>query len=322
MKSLISFCGCVLISLTTNAQQTITGTSQIGYTVQYAAATAATASMVPINTTGANVTWNCSALQNAGQIFTLSINSPSAQSFFNDYPSSNYNLTASASSNTLVNDFFISNTDSLVLLGGRVVGQPYEVYFNPQLVLKFPFSFGNSTIDNYSKTSYASNGNPTSSQTGSITLSYEGYGTLILPSATYSNVAMLKRIRTNSIGPTTTSYSFLKIPSGERLLEYDNNGSVKVNYANSIVTSLVENYSLNDYVIYPTITETSFFIKSDITIDSVKMLNTSGQLIPLNINIAVDGLLSASFATNPGLYIIEISSNALKNHVYKKVLIK
>jgi hypothetical protein len=113
------------LAILTHAQQTITGTSAVGYSVNFAVATAATASTVPINNTGANATWNCSNLATNNQVFTLNISNPSSQPYFSDYPSSNWNLNAVVMGTTIVNEFFILNADSLVKLGGHVTGSSY-----------------------------------------------------------------------------------------------------------------------------------------------------------------------------------------------------
>jgi len=250
--------------LSVKGQQTITGTSPIGYSVNISVATAATASTAPITSTGAGVTWNCSNLQTAMPIGNLYISNPSGQPFANDYPSANRNMNVSLSGTTAINEFYIVHTDSLVKLGGHVSGLPYEIYNNPQLDMKFPFSYGNTVVDTYSKTSYLSNGNVSSTQNGSLTLSYVGYGTLTLPVGTFTNVAMLKKVRTNSIGPTTTAYSWVTYPGGELLMDYDNNGSVKLNYVSSISTSLNEMSDVtNEILLFPSITDKTVYIKKN-----------------------------------------------------------
>lgn len=259
----ISFLTLALGALfTSKGQQTITGTSPIGYSVTISLATAATASTAPITTTGAGVSWNCSNLQSSNPATNLFISTPSLQPFANDYPSSNRNMNVSLGGTLVLNEFFIVHTDSLVKLGGHVAGSPYEIYNNPQLDMKFPFSYGNTVVDTYSKTSYLSNGNVSSTQNGSLTLSYVGYGTLTLPVGTFTNVAMLKKVRTNSIGPTTTAYSWVTYPGGELLMDYDNNGSIKVNYVSSISTGISEKNDIEkEIMLYPSITDKTVYIQ-------------------------------------------------------------
>jgi len=299
------------------AQQTITGTSAIGFSVNFAIATAATASTVPIGNTGANAVWNCANLQTSNPVLTLSVSAPSGQPFTNDYPASNWNLNASMQGTLFVNEFFILNNDSLVKLGGHISGSPYEIYNNPQIDMKFPFNLNDVFVDTYAKTSYQANGSVSSSQTGSVTLSYEGYGTLILPVGTFTNVALLKRVRTNSIGPTTTSYSWVKYPSGERLMEYDTNGGIKVNYANSIVTTgLNSKTSVTQLSLYPTFTDGIITIHGLNDSLNVKVYNTSGKSIPFTLS----GTSSIKLENEPGIYFIEISDLNGAKCVFKIVL--
>lgn len=294
-----------LAALTSNAQQTITGTSPISYSVSFGAATAATASTVPVSTTGANVTWNCASLQNSAA-FTLSMSAPAGMPYANDYPSANYNLNASVFGNLVVNEFYILNADSLVKLGGHVPGNSYETYQNPQIEMKFPFSFNNTYTDTYAKTSYNSGGGVTSTQTGSVTLTYVGYGTLILPMGTFTNVAMLQRIRTNSIGPTTTSYSWVKFPSGERLLEWDNNGSIKANYAMTMGTvGLNEHNAKGDYLLYPSVNNGTFNIKNLSGDESIFIMNVTGEIMK---DIQADNSTELELSMEAkGIYFVMIS---------------
>jgi hypothetical protein len=208
------------------------------------------------------------------------------------------------------------NNDSLVKLGGHIAGSPYEIYNNPQLDMKFPFSFNDVTIDNYSKTSYNANGSVSSTQTGSVTLSYEGYGTLILPGGTYTNVAMLKRIRTNSIGPTTTSYSWIKYPSGDKLMDYETNGGIKVNYITALSTGIKRNEKADGFSVYPSVTTSKIFIKGPEEIGSVKVFNQSGQLIKTTA-----GENTIELNEVKGLYFLEICTKQGNTKSVHKVIL-
>jgi hypothetical protein len=284
-----------------DAQQTITGTSPVGFSATIAIASAATASTVPL-TTGANVTWNCANLTTSVPNATLTYNSPGGKPFAGDYPSANYHLEVNLSGTVMANEFYILNSDSLVKLGGHITGSPYEIYNNPQLDMKFPFSFNDVVTDNYAKTSYNANGSVSSTQTGTVTLSYEGYGTLILPGGTYSNVAMLKKIRTNSIGPTTTSYDWVKFPSGDKLMGYETNGGIKVNYVSSISTGIHSYQKEADFIVYPTITDGKIFIKSQKEISTVKIYNQLGQVTS---SFQANG--SFELSGPRGIYFMEIT---------------
>ncbi|MCE3259737.1 MAG: hypothetical protein K0S12_1378 [Bacteroidetes bacterium] len=314
MKQLF-FAASVLTGFIANAQQTITGTSPVGYSATIAIASAATASTVPL-TTGAGVTWNCSNLATSVPNATLSYNSPTGKPFAGDYPSSNYHLEVTLSGSVMVNEFYVLNGDSLVKLGGHVAGSPYEIYSNPQIDMKFPFSFNDVFTDNYAKTSYNANGSVSSTQTGSVTLTYEGYGTLILPGGTYTNVALVKRVRTNSIGPTTTSYDWIAFPSGNKLMGYDTNGGLKVNYVTSISTGIPQYDGSDKFQVYPTVTEGEIIIKSTEEIGTVKVYSSSGQLIQSHENTS-----SLQLSAPAGIYFIEISSrNGVSKAIRKIVL--
>lgn len=166
--------------------------------------------------------------QEAGTpLINFTVMSPAGTLYAADYPGANWYFTDPAQSALFGHHYYIMTPDSLVTLGEHTTGSPYEIYDDPQLDMAFPMAYNQTVVNSYSKTSYNAGGGVTSSQTGTITLTYEGNGTLVLPSATYTDVAKLKSVRTNSIGPTTTSYLWVKATTGERLLMYNGNGSTQ-----------------------------------------------------------------------------------------------
>ncbi len=236
------------------AQTTITTTSQIGYTAPLIIASSSTGTTVPVSTTGAGVTWNCSNLmQEPGTpVINYTVSSPAGTMFASDYPSSNWYFTDPALSSVIGHHYYSLNADSMVLWGEHVPGNSYEIYDNPEMELPLPFAYNSTVVNTYSKTNYYSNGTISSYQTGTNTITYDSYGTLILPAGTFSNVARITNVRTNSLGSTTTSYHWYLATTGEKLLEYETNGGIKVVYNNSAPTGVGDNIAeSNPIKIYP-----------------------------------------------------------------------
>jgi hypothetical protein len=192
MNILFIIATVLAVATSLKAQTTITGTSPIGYTVKLSIADAATARTAPFGTTGANVVWDCRNLISSTSGIDLRVDTPSGRPFANQFPSSNWNLNGSLGGTIIYNEYFVLNAENLLLLGGHTPNSYYEIYENPQLDMKFPFSYEDSQVDAYSKTKYNADGSVSSSQVGTVTISYVGYGTLILPIGTFTNVALLK----------------------------------------------------------------------------------------------------------------------------------
>ena len=253
MNKLLLIGTFILSSFISICQTTITNTSKIGYSTPLIVASSATAALIPYGFLGANVTWNCSGLQQetGTPIINYTVSSPAGTIYASDYPKANWYFTDPNLTALIGHNYYTISSDTLVKWGEHTPGKSYTIYDNPELDLKFPFSYTNTFSKTYSKTNYNANGSISSYQTGNVILTYEGYGTLILPNGTFGNVAKIKRERTNSLGSTTISYVWLLISTGERLMSVETNGGLRATYNNKIPSSAFEIVSNKDISIYP-----------------------------------------------------------------------
>ncbi|MES2726675.1 MAG: T9SS type A sorting domain-containing protein [Bacteroidota bacterium] len=279
-KHVTLFCAMVTF-ITLHAQTTITNTSAIGYTAPLMIASASTAATVPVNTSGAAVTWNCANLQQEAGTPTINytVSSPTGTAYASDYPKANWYFTDPALTAVFGHHYYSLTADSLVLWGEHTAGKDYDIYDDPQIDLKLPFSYSNTYANSYSKTSYKANGSVSSSQTGTVTLTYDSYGTLILPNGTFTNVARIKKERTNSLGPTTVSYTWYSIATGAQLMNYGTNGGLQVVY-NNVASTGINNIQSNDYAVQ--LFPNPFHDYATLKITSNNTIN-NGQLIIFNI---------------------------------------
>jgi hypothetical protein len=263
------------------AQSSITNTSPIGYVGQIMIASTASAATLPIATIGSGLTWDCSNLvQETGTpTINFTVSTPAGTTYANDYPNSNWHFTDPELVAAIVNSYHSLTADSFVFWVNRKLSSSYEIYDDPELDLVFPFAFNQSVTNSYSKTNYTSAGGISSYQTGSITLTYEGNGTLNLPGGTYPDVAKVKSVRTNSLGPTTTLYMWYNTSNGERLLTYDGVSGNQVIFRSgaplSIKSSIVEKPTLN-YFINP---NCKFTLNSDAKIQQFNLTTMNSQII-------------------------------------------
>jgi hypothetical protein len=153
---------------------------------------------------GAGVTWNFSNITQAAT-FNYNYVAPSAT------PHS-----ATFSSANLVNSFsgsfeFFSATASVYSRVGYVSPQGVVMqYSNPEDFLRFPFTYNSDFTDNFSCTFV--NQGITFNRTGTITAEADGYGTLILPGGTLTDVLRLHVVEdytdnyTQQGNPSTIDY--------------------------------------------------------------------------------------------------------------------
>lgn len=179
--SLFSILSCGLIAL---AQPTLTnanfvpsiGESQLYYV--------ADSNSVLDNTTGANVIFNYSGLRGYGLTQTQYFIDPTTTPNSGDYPTATFtDTTAGFPGNLKYNKDF---TDSLNIIGlildinsfGTVVAK----YDNdPEIFMKFPFSYGDSFSDNYGGAFTSAAAPIPTNGNGTVTVTADAWGTLKLP---------------------------------------------------------------------------------------------------------------------------------------------
>jgi hypothetical protein len=180
MKKLMAIlslaCGAV------TAQPTIPNGNNVpspGYSAPISAAAASN-----IGTAGANQTWNFSALSFTS-LGTLNIISPSSSTMSSSFPTANHAYTFAGTTS-----FFNVNASKMEAQAYSITspGSGNDMSPNPRTVLQFPFNFNDVITDTWQKVGGAIN---------TVTLTYDGHGTLIMPSITYSNVVRVKESYAN-----------------------------------------------------------------------------------------------------------------------------
>lgn len=129
---------------------------------------------------GANQTWNLTVLSStasATSAFVSAASTPSGSSF----PLATLSGTTSGSSNY---SYFTPGSTGYYNYG-QVVNGVVMSYSDPETILSYPFNYNNTNTDGWACT--FTNGSQIV-RTGSTTITADGYGTLITPAGTYSNV--------------------------------------------------------------------------------------------------------------------------------------
>lgn len=215
---------------------------------------------------GANVTWNFSSID-----LTTSVDSPGTQEnvavgpFSSSFPLSNYVIKVDQNYYAYLN----KTSAKIEVLGGSSNTSIDYFYINPDTYLIFPFSF-NMTFND---TNQENENTPVISKS----TTYDAYGTLITPFATYTNVIRLKFIENGG-----TSYSWVKINPYQELLSTDSDGTGTTSFSFTEWISLsVNDFSKTHLDIYPNPASSILNIKlsDNSEIDTITITDLSGKKI-------------------------------------------
>lgn len=256
---------------------------------------------------GNGVVWDATGLtQQAGTpTISLQYGNPSSTPNAALFPLSNYVFYDPALVALITTEYLNISADSIVTVGQYEPNSAHEIFTNPDKFLIFPFSFNQSFIDNYAKNNYSDATTFSSFQTGTRTVTYAGYGTLNLPQASFSNVALISEIRTNSLGPNSTTYTWLDINTGKKLLYYhENNGNINIAYNVDLNTSSFEAKLDKNIQIYPNPATNLITIKNRPANCKIDIYNTIGEVVSTHLfenNIDISTLKN-------GIYYLKIST--------------
>lgn len=187
-KNLLTILSAItLISSVAVAQPTLTATNSnpvIGdiFTIQsYSYASPGSA--------GANQTWNFSSITQTTVSASSSTCTAVSASNTATFPGSNIQSVASATSIGFGN----SNSTSYQNTGVKQ-GTVNIVYSNPEDIIHYPFAMGNTYSDPFAAT--FTNAGSTYTRTGTTAVTADGYGTIQLPGATFSNALRVHFVQT------------------------------------------------------------------------------------------------------------------------------
>ncbi|MBP2617626.1 T9SS type A sorting domain-containing protein [Chryseobacterium jejuense] len=153
-----------------------------------------TGTSITAGSSGANITWDFSTYTGTNPVAYVSRVCPGQSNCFR-FPGAN-RITTLTSVDT--HNFSAMTDTEATMLGsysGPTLGDITVTYVNPLIEYKFPITYQQQFDDTYEFNSVsAAIGN--SNETGQVSVTVDGYGTVITPRGTYSNVLRIKRIRT------------------------------------------------------------------------------------------------------------------------------
>ena len=234
MKKILLFIS-IAISIDTFAQPVITDGNNIpaaGLSVPVSFATPSSG----VGNSGASQTWDFSSLS-FSVIGTVAVITPSSSPIGSSFPTANHcqSLVGQNSYN-----FFSVLSTKMECLGYNISspGSGNDYTPNPRTTLKFPFNYLDTETDTWQKVGGSVN---------NVTLTYDGYGTLITPTATYTNVVRIKE----DYGNSAIDYQWYTLNPLMGVMIYDHNTN-RLYFMGVTATGVSEqNYFFTTVDIYP-----------------------------------------------------------------------
>jgi|WetSurMetagenome_2_1015567.scaffolds.fasta_scaffold12799_3 hypothetical protein len=153
---------------------------------------------------GANQMWSYPVLINLGDSSISTYILPSATPYSSSFPTATIANYVPTNPNSYA---YYSGTDTSFELLGNQSSSFKTVYSNPKRFRIYPLNYLQSFTDTYKAITYQGT-NIVQRLSGTITVTYDGYGTLTLPTGTVTNVGRFKftsyDIDTMTFGSTTT----------------------------------------------------------------------------------------------------------------------
>lgn len=263
-------------------------------------------SHVEITQTGANQTWDLSGVIDGNGVNTLTavhVNNPANEIYIEEQGARFYRSYNSSG--------VFENSISLP-------GAPSIVYSNPKQILKFPLQSGLTHNGSYSHSQQV-NGN-TLGQTGTYSIEYVGYGTLITPAGTFNDVIC---ILAQDFYATTTNnaqsgngalvtYYFYKPGYHQPIAQMGSqagNGTTSFRGSYLKVSPLdVDKMNKTAFVVAPNPATDGFTIAGDNSVKSVQLFDLNGKEISVYYNATTNFVDVSSIPA--GVYHLQVITDA------------
>nr|WP_294858945.1 T9SS type A sorting domain-containing protein [uncultured Fluviicola sp.] len=304
MKKIYIF-AALLISGNTLFAQSLSRTD-IGYTAGENFSMYPSTTQTNPGTTGTGVTWDLSALTAGTPVaVTPSVNSGGT------FPSANLKLTQSNGG-----VIYYNATSSVLDAVGIDANGTIFTYSNPATYLQFPVTTSQNYTDQFACTFTVSGYNFT--RTGSTQTEFSGYGTLITPNGTYTNVVRLKSTQTitdvyslGTINSTIISFNWYKAGVHHEVANVSattsNGNTTYSNYYTTVPANLgLEENELVNLSVFPNPSTDVLHLNSDELISQVEFYTVSGEL-SLNHSMNESKTAEVNISSlNSGMYLVKV----------------
>lgn len=323
MKKLSTCISAVVFSLAAIAQPTLNGNEILYSAGQSYQVHFGTQSSLNVGSSGNGVTWDMSAIS-CPTTQTVAFLSPASCPGYSNFPSANLAMTDDAAD---IYSYEYTGNTSWQRVGAYQVSSSTSIPFtNTETLISFPISYGNIQTDAFSGSTTIS-GIPVN-RGGDVTTEYDGFGTLIMPYGTVSNVV---RIHTHEdysdeyvgygmqVDYLTDAYVFYKQGINYPIYTFtsftSSSGSTMYSsYLDQSYVGISEQGTIEGFSLYPN--PATDFVMAEFESDAadlatINITDLSGKLISsTNTTIESAGMQSIRLDVSnleSGLYIVSIN---------------
>lgn len=293
MKKLLLLSAISVVSVSSFAQPVIQDGSNIPTPGYSAPVSYASLSASGVGNAGANQTWDFSTLT-FNPVSTMNIVTPSSAPMGSSFPAANH-----AYSNAGLYSFFNVSAVKMEVQAWSIAaaGGSNDYSPDPRTILKFPFNFNDSDTDTWQEVSGSPN---------TVTVTYDGYGTLITPAGTWNNVV---RIREN-YGAGQDDYQWFMLNPLMQVAIYDHNNSMLYHIAGT-PNGIEENDFQLSMLAYPN-PATDFIQVSNAPAGStLNVVDVTGKIISSVMAIEGQPTTISTINFSNGVYFIETEKNGI-----------
>jgi hypothetical protein len=276
---------------------------------------------VPPGSAGASQTWNLSSMtmtSTSTSTATTAASTPSGSSF----PSSNVALYDGSSY-----AYYQTSTGSW-LNNGSVAGGVVFSYTNAEVMLNYPFTFGNSVVDAWGCN--WSSGSINFIRFGTSTITADGHGTVITPAGTFSNVLRVHLIQSYKDSSTTfpLNLNYLNDQylwyrpgthypvAGTYTISTSSGPSSSGFYLSNVVTGVKENENtIGAFEVFPNPAQNELNLNYTSVLSTeaeLSVYNVTGQKVlenKININKGANEMKLNVSNLSAGVYYIQLQAN-------------
>ncbi len=273
---------------------------------------------------GANQTWNFSSLSSSGTT-TYDYVSPSSTPNGSSFPMSNLATSQGAYYNQSASAYTQVGIDASTMI----------VYSDGEDLLRFPFNYNDSYVDNFA--AQFTNGGITFNRTGTISVTYDSYGTLVLPGGTYNNVVRVHIVQdyqddyTIAGTPSTINYDsdiyvwYLPGTHNPILsfssISIDGGAPTSYGYMDEPTVGVDEEDNTIELSVFPNPTSDQLFINMEDNEGAVNftLVSSSGQVVKTGTLNSQSNTVNVSDLST-GIYFLNVQSD--KKQAFRKVIVE
>ncbi len=279
---------------------------------------------------GANITWDLSGITSNGTSYDYEVLDASTTPYIGTFPTADIAYTETGSEFFQYYDI-TTTTNEYIGYGSPTLNM---IYSDNMKVMNYPFTYGDSFSDNslYSFESSGYNFTTASSQT----IECDGYGTLVMPNGTFSNVLRMKQTATytstndipGSEATTSTNVTYYWQAENSRFslasITYstpEGGATTKSASFNTYSTDVTENLVAEKFSFYPNPTGNQLNLSfKKVENAEIKVTNMLGKVM-IEMNLENTNKVTVDLSNFPaGIYFVSLQdeNKAITRKVIKK----